>query len=140
MKVILTSLIAVLPFAGMVSLGRMEDPTLAFMPFAKEGAADGCGSIPGKRGPAGPCPINACPTETMPPQYRCNPPGFMQSGCSTNADKFYDKRYRWKWKCPDQPYKVSCGEWFNQSCCSITDPGPSCAGNSGILPCEGTPP
>lgn len=97
----------------------------------------GCGAPD----PMAPCPSN-CTALEIEAQYRCNnPPWFWDcDGSSGGNDKYYDKRDRWKWKCPGEINYVSCGPWYMISCCSVYDPDPSCAGNSGLVTCEGLPP
>lgn len=85
-----------------------------------------------------PCP--ECPTLEIEPQYRCNnPPWFSKCTMDEGGNRYRDKRRRWKWKCPGTTY-VSCGTWNAIGCCETYDGGQSCAGNSGLVPCEGIPP
>ncbi|MCC6402737.1 MAG: hypothetical protein IT207_01875 [Fimbriimonadaceae bacterium] len=91
--------------------------------------------------PMAPCPGN-CTILSMSPQYRCNwPPIFWDcDGSSGGRNNYYDKRDRWKWKCAGEQNFVSCGPYYAIDCCTTYDPGEACAGNSGLVVCEGTPP
>lgn len=86
-----------------------------------------------------PCP--ACPTLAMPPQYRCNTPAVgLPCTIDMGGENYNEQRQRWKWKCPDETAYISCGDWVAISCCSEYDPGPACAGSSGLPVCQGVPP
>ena len=78
--------------------------------------------------------VPACPPECttleMPSQTRCVT-SFWNCNDPINED-WRHMRKRWKWKCEDQTNDYGC--------CLGADPGPSCAGNSGLLPCTGIPP
>jgi hypothetical protein len=92
------------------------------------------GGSNGMRIPA--CP-EECKTLEFESQIRCVDAGIWH--CETNNHQWQHKRKRWKWKCTNITY-VSCGTWFDFGCCAQVDPGPSCAGNSGLHPCAGIPP
>jgi hypothetical protein len=89
-----------------------------------------------------PCP-SYCTTFGMPEQYRCNwPPIFYPCRIqgAESGDNYKDRRDRWKWKCPGDINYISCGPWYAVDCCQVYNPGDGCAGNSGLVVCEGVPP
>ncbi len=81
-----------------------------------------------------------CVTYTMPSQNRCAGQWAWED-CSRQGYAYKSQtRLRWKWVCPSQTF-ISCGNWGdNGTCCTAIGTDPSCAGNSGLLPCTGTPP
>lgn len=81
-----------------------------------------------------------CPTLSMPDQTRCVGQWAWEDCDDRGYEYKSQTRKRWKWICPSQNY-ISCGTWYdNGNCCTAYDPGPSCAGNSLLTVCEGTPP
>lgn len=94
----------------------------------------GCGAPD----PMAPCP--ECTTLSMPEQYRCSDDNFFNCTIDSGGPEFRDKRLRWKWKCPNEVTYISCGQWDPIGCCSADDGYHSCAGNSGLVVCEGVPP
>lgn len=84
-----------------------------------------------------PC-SEVCPTLSMPAQFRCVDHWLWN--CDVGSSQMYrHERKRWKWKCAQATF-ISCGDWYDNGCCAEADTGPSCAGNSGLLPCVGIPP
>lgn len=84
------------------------------------------------------CPTD-CSVIPFPSQTRCVNASVWLCSDSTPNRNWTEVRERRKVVCSQATY-VYCSGWVgNRICCGQEDPGPGCAGNSGLPVCSGSP-